>query len=179
MKKTLEELVTFRFKASVYQDKKKKERSKVTFALQKLSQKYEKKQQELNAELQEKVDKVTVQHASLKDGNLLENRFDFKEGFKGESTQIRYSYTAEKKIQLDAEISKLKKEYQNMEVEIDPFHVDIPEGFDMSFYPYFKDFIFKPISEEEEMELYLKQKSEPETSNNGQTPTIKPLLKDQ
>ena len=178
MKKTLEELVTFRFKAAVYQDKNKNERSKVTFALQKLSQKYEKKQQELNAELQEKVDKVTVQHASLKDGNLIENRFDHK-GFRGEETRVRYSYTPEKKIQLDVEISKLRKEYQNMEVEIDPFHVPIPEGFDMSFYPNFKDFIFEPISEEEEMQLYLNQKTEGQASENGQKPTIKPLLKDQ
>lgn len=177
MKKTLEELVIFRFKASVYLEKNNKERSKVTFALQKLSQKYEKKQQELNAELQEKVDKVTVQYASLKDGNLIENRFDHK-GSRGEETQIRYAYTAEKKIQLDAEISKLKKEYQNMEIDVDPFHVDIPEGFDMSFYPYFKDFVFKPISEEEEMEIYLNKKPEPEPSNNGQGPTITPLLKE-
>ena len=174
-KKTLEQLVNFRNRAAFYRKIKPQERSKVTFALLKMSEKYEKTQIRLSNELQEKVTQLNVQFASLKDGNLIENRFDFKGMADSENTQIRYAYTAEKKIELEKALSKTTKEYQEKEIEIEPFFVEIPEDFDFEFYEDFVGFIFAEISEEEQMERYLKAGAK--AQSNGQKPTIEPLLK--
>ena len=167
---TLEELVLFRDAVNRYINKYPKERSVLTFGLLKLSAKYEKVQKREAAKATEKIDELTVRLASIKDGNLIENRFDYSTGEK-DATNIRYSYTPEKKIELDRAVSKINEELKIQPIEIEPFYVDIPKNFDWSFYPFFKNFVFKPMSEEEEINAYITSPAE------EKKPTIESVLK--
>lgn len=172
---TLRELAVFRDAAARYQIKYKDERSPLTWGLKKQSQKYEKIQQKHAKDLAEKINELNMRHASLKDGNLVENRFDFKSGFADkDQTEIRYSYTPEKRIELDKAIRKANEEFEAKEVKITPFIVEIAPNFDFSFYDAFKKFMFKELSEEEEYELYLK--SGEKDKKDGQKPSIVSVL---
>lgn len=172
---TLQELWTFLMDVDAYSLKYKEERSPLTWGLYtRLKPKLIKEREHFKDEMTSRVRELEVRLASLKEGNLIENRFDLKSRG-SEETQIRYAYTAEKKIELDKAIANINNEYRAKTIKIQPFIVDIPKNFDFQFYESFKKFVFEELPEEKELELYLSQNEEKKESNNG-TPTITPVL---
>lgn len=187
VKATLLETREFLLGAEIYMRINKKERSKLTFALTKQSQKYQKKVEKLMRERNDEEAIIRNKHASTDDkGNVIEEKVDVKDGSKGgvEDTVMRYRYTQKAKKDMTAELAKLDEEYESKEIEVeppyknDPKYLEIPEGMEARFYEPFKKFIFNPeLSEEEELKAYLSGADDANPRENGQSPTIKSVLK--
>ena len=163
---TFEELAMFLNAGNEYIKEYKDEKTRLTYALHKQITRYAKKLQEQQAELNLECNSIRAKNAAIDDkGNLIENKFDVKQG-KGEDNSIlRFTYKPEQKIKCDKEIDALVKEFNKKIIEINPpyanapFYVDVPEGFDFKYFDMFKKFIFDPaISEEEEEKLFLAKK---------------------
>jgi len=172
LKSTLKETVAFINAATKYQKDYPKDKSKLTFALIKQSQKYEPKTKVLIDELTMDANALRHRAASVDgEGNVIEKPIDFKTGGdKGqESTSLRYAYKPEKIVSLDKEVSKLQKDAEDKLMEItppykaEPFFVEIPDNFDFKYLEVFKKFIFNPeMSEEEELKAFMSQSKEEE-----------------
>lgn len=161
------------------------ERSKVTFAAIKQSQKYQKKSDRIQKDLNREDSIIRNKYASVDDkGNVIEQKIDFKAGNKDkEESVLRYQYKPENFKKMQEEIDKLAEEYENTLIDIqppyksEPFYLDIPENFDFRYVNAFKKFIFNPeLSEDEELEAYLSG-ADDVSKENGQSPTIKSVLK--
>jgi hypothetical protein len=168
MEATLEELVRFENFANAYQRMYPKERSTLTFALIKQSKRYKVKREDLGRELNLEMEAVKSRHASVdKDENIIEEKFDVKQGKGDDNTVLRMKYKKEAKVKMDKELEDLQKSYQAKLVTIQPpyalvpFFIVVPKNFDFNFMEPFKKFIFNPeMTEDQELEIYLAQKPE-------------------
>ena len=181
MEATLAELVKFENSARWYKEKYPKERSRLTFALTKQIERYKDKRENLGKSLSLEMDAIRSRHASVDDKeNIMEEKFDVKQGKGEDNTIIRMKYKKDAKQKMEEEIDKLTKSYESKTLEIkppyanEPFFLEVPKNFDFDFIEPFKKFIFNPeMTEEQELELYLAQKPE------EQKPTIAPVLNGQ
>lgn len=177
---TLTQLVRFLTDAKRYQDKYPKERTKLTFAIIKQQQRYEKIRTEFSDEINLEINALRYKRASTDDkGNLIENKFDVKAGKGEDSSILRPTYKPEEMVKCDKEIETLKKSYENKPISIippyklSPGYIDIPADFDFEFLESFKGFIFNPnLSEEDEEKIYFA------LGNNDQAPkpTVLPVV---
>lgn len=168
---TMEELTQFLVDADRYQKEYSRERSRLTLLLIKQSKRYAKKREDAVAEFQSEIAGVRIKHASVdKDDNIIEQKYDVKQGKGDDSTILRMAYKKDAHEKMTKEIEALSKALNKKEVEIkppyanSPFFIDIPENFDFKYLDSFKKFIFNPeISEDLEEAIYLAQKPEKRT----------------
>lgn len=174
---TVAELNTFLHQAEAYQKKYPQERSQLTFSLIKQSKRYAKKVEEIRSEFNGEVSAIRTRNASVdKDENLIQAKYDVKQG-KGEDNSIlQLVYKKEAKIKMEKEIEEFSKTFNEKTVKIkppyatEPFFLNVPANFDFGFLDVFKKFIFSPkMDEATELELYLAQKPE-------KKPTIQSVL---
>ena len=176
---TMEELTKFLVDAVRYQKEYKNERSRLTLLLIKQSKRYAKLREEAVEDYQSEVSGVRIKHASVdKDENIIEQKYDVKQGKGEDNTVLRMAYKKDAQEKMNKEIEALTKKFNKKEVEIkppygsSPFFLAIPETFDFNYLDSFKKFIFNPeVSEDEEERLYLAQKPE-----EKQKPTIQSVL---
>lgn len=175
---TVAELNTFLYQAEAYQKKYPQERSQLTFGLLKQAKRYAKTAEEMRAEFNGEVNAIRTRNASVdKDENLIQAKYDVKQG-KGEDNSIlQLVYKKEAKIKMEKEIEDFTKTFNAKTVKVkppyatEPFFVNVPANFDFNFLEVFKKFIFHPqMDEATELELYLAQKPE------KQKPTVQSVL---
>jgi hypothetical protein len=179
---TLEEIVKFENAVRFYQEKYPKERSKLTFLLIKQIKRYKEKREKFSQEIQMEISSIQVRSASVdKDENIIEEKYDVKQGKGEDNSVLRFKYKKEAKIKMDKEIEDLKKSYESKTISIkppyalSPYFLEIPENFDFNFLDPFKKFIFNPeIEEDTELKLYLAQKPV-----ENQKPTVNSVLNGQ
>lgn len=156
--------------AGLYVDKHPKERSQLTFALTKQAQRVEEKRKKLTADLQAELNEEEIKHASVyadgeSKGNLIEKKFDIKTGQDSskEQTQVRYAYTPEKLKELQKKQRAITESYESKTIDLsppfksEPYYVAVPDGLDLKFLDAFTDFVLAPLSEEDEMRVYMAQ----------------------
>jgi hypothetical protein len=167
MEATLEELVRFENFANAYQRAYPK-RSNLTFSLIKQSKRYKDKREDLGRELSLEMEAIKTRHASVdKDENIMEEKFDVKQGKGDDNTVLRMKYKKDAKVKMEKELEDLQKSYQKKVIAIKPpyamtpFFLEVPKNFDFNFMEPFKKFIFNPeMTEDQELEIYLAQKPE-------------------
>lgn len=184
---TLKETITFLSAGAQYLAAYPKERSTLTFALRKQAEKLEGWRTERGKALRSIIDGLEIQHASIHSegeykGNLIERKFDYKTGKddSAEETQARYAYTPAKSQELR---EKIRVENEKAEAETfqlsppfkgEPFYVALPENFDFRYLSAFRKFVIADsLTEEQELEAYLKSAPPTEKAVNG---SIKPAL---
>lgn len=166
---TVQEALVFLSGANGYLEKYPKERSRLTFAIHKQVGRYAKKMQEAQAEHNLEINAIRARHASTdKDGNIIENKFDVKQGKGEDNSVLRMTYKTEEKIKMDKEVEALNKKFMESTIEIKPPYASgekflpIPDGFDFAFVEVFKKFIFDPdLTEEDELKAFLAKAEEP------------------
>jgi len=130
------------------------ERSVLTYALQKLTSKYKKQALKLDEETTSKISDTDAKYC-LKDketGAFLEREYEIggQLVYKKQFDQVGES--AKKK-----DIDDFIKAQNEREIEFEPHFVQIPSNIDISWVRPFTDFVFEPMSEEQEQEWYLSQ----------------------
>lgn len=161
-----EELSQFLVDADRYQKEYPRERSKLTLLLIKQSKRYAKKREDAVADFQSDIGAARIKHASVdKDDNVIEHKYDVKQGKGEDNTILRMAYKKEAQEKLNKEIEKMTKDLNDKVISIQPpyssgpFFLEVPSDFDFKYLDSFKKFIFNPeISEEEEEKIYLAQK---------------------
>lgn len=180
---TLAELVKFENYANAYRVKYPKERSRVTFALIKQLERYKEKREKLGKSLTLELDAIRAKHASVDSSeNIIEEKFDVKQGKGEDNSVIRMKYKKDAKKKMEEEIQAITDSYEIKLVEIkppyasEPYYLEIPKNFDFDFVAPFKKFIFSPeVDEQTELGIYLQQQQD----ENEQKPTIAPVLNGQ
>lgn len=175
---TFEDLERFLNLAMAYKERYPKERSKATYAMTKQATRYATKYKDFAEDLRLESQAIRTKHASVDDkDNLIENKFDIKQGKGEDNSMLRFAYKKEAQGKMEAELSELRKKFNQKTLTIKPpysgapFFVEIPAGFDFEFLEGMKKFVFNPeIDEEAELQAYLKEEVK------EQKPTIKSVL---
>lgn len=159
MKKiTLGELVDFFNLAIVYIRRNPNERTRLTYALNKLTCKYEGKIKEFNSRVEE-IRNDAESEFCLKDKHT--GAFLEREVKNADTIYFRKQFDRQgeesKRNKIESEILSLR----SRQVDFEPYIIDIPYDFDMSFLTFFTGFIFSKMSEEDELDWYLKQENKP------------------
>jgi hypothetical protein len=125
----------------------KNERSQLTYALTKLSKKYEPHVEKFNEKVRDK--RVALASKEKDSENLVEREF-----FKGTpQAQTRYAYTPDAQKRLDDAIRNVGNEVITDSLE--KHWVDVPASIDPAYLDVFTPFVFAPMTEAQEMEWYL------------------------
>jgi len=149
-----------------------KERSTVTFALNKLLKHYENPIKRTQNEYQEKVNEgaedIRVKYCE-KDSN---GAFKEQSYGEGEKLVLRKVFTGDNERKANKEIKALNKTIEDEclkhQVELTKVHiVDVPPQIDIMFIEAFKGFIFAPMTEEQIEAHYMAQNQKKEPAPAG------------
>lgn len=152
---TTKSLSKFFRDAEVYITSFPKERSKATYALHKLTKKYESAIEKYRRTRNEKMEDIQADLCSKDEkGNFLETSVEA-----GGQLFFRKKFTKESDAQSKKRIDEAYEKIDSEEVEFEPHIVDLPADFPLAFYEAFKGFIFKEMTPAEEEEWYLAQAS--------------------
>lgn len=157
---TYKQMVNFLNNAPKYLGEKESERSRLTFALEKLIKKYEpqlKKINEIHDDVREKIQDTRIDFASLdKDDNIIE-----LPTVENNRQVVRYKFKRDKQKQLEAFIAKanreLAEEMEKKTFEVAVHQVPLPENLDSLWLESFTPFVLAPMTEEQEEAWYLAQ----------------------
>lgn len=150
--------INFREKAKIYKSKYPKERTVLSLALTKLIENTEDQEKESKKEWNSIKNKIEVKYASKEkegeDGIPLEYTT-----IVGNAVVTRYKFTGSKKILCDEEVEIARKNFEDTKkFKIHPIYVEeIPKDIDYVFLKAFTGFIFKEMSENEELKWWLAQ----------------------
>jgi len=154
---TKKDLVTFLGFAKQYTNRFSKERSKLTYILNKFSDKYKKFNEKYVKELTEKRAELEVKYC-LKDKET--QAFVEKEVIVQGQVIFRKSFTKEAEAELKKEYDAFEEKLGAEEVEFEPYIVPIPDKIDITWVKEFTGFVFNPMTEEEEEKWYLAQQED-------------------
>ena len=154
---TKKDLATFLGFAKQYTERFSKERSRLTFALNKFSDKYKKFKEKYQRDLQEKRAELEAKHC-LKEKDT--QVFVEKEVVVQGQVIFRKSFTKEAEAELKKEFDAFEEDYGSKEIEFTPFIVPVPEKIDITWVKEFTGFVFEPMTEEQEEAWYLAQQED-------------------
>ena len=143
--------------AKQYTDRFSKERSRLTLALNKFSDKYKKFKEKYQHDFQEKRAELEAKHC-LKEKDT--QVFIEKEVVVQGQIIFRKSFTKEAEAELKKEFDAFEEDYGSKDVDFTPFIVPVPDKIDITWVKEFTGFVFNPMTEEEEEAWYLAQQEE-------------------
>lgn len=156
LKVTTKTLMRFLRAAEAYVNLNPKERSKVTYALNKLTKRLETIADRYRKSRADKMEDIQAELCSKDEkGNFLETHVEAAGQLFFRKKFTKDGDSASKK-KIDEAYEKIDSEL----VEFEPHIVDVPSDINISFYNEFKGFIFKEMSEGEEEKWYLAQQEE-------------------
>lgn len=136
-----------------------KERSVLTYALNvKFLDKHKKALTAISAKLQEKRADLDAEHA-LKDketGAFLEQKVSIGSGEKA-GVVFRKTFDKKGESTVLTEFKDYKKTVDDELYKFEPYFVDVPRNIDIKYLKAFTGFVFKPMTEKEEIDWYLAQ----------------------
>lgn len=131
-----------------------KERSKLTYALQKLALKYKKVLENYSKDRAEAMEAAQVEYCSKdKDGNFLETHHEV-----GGQVIFRKRYTKENEARYKAAVDEAYKLIDGATVDFEPHLVPVPDAIDITWVQELTGFVFKEMTPEEEEKWYMSQK---------------------
>lgn len=151
---TKKQLFTFIGYAKQYVGKAQKERSILTFALQKFIDKYKKFTDEYQSDLNEKRSELEAKHCLKEKGT---DAFIEKEVIVGQQVIFRKSFSADGDQKMKKEMDKYEEGYGSTTIDFTPYVVPVPALIDISWVKEFTGFVFNEMTEKEEQEWYLNQ----------------------
>jgi hypothetical protein len=145
------EVVTFRNAAALYLQEHPKERTHLSFVLEKLIKKYAPFVEDWSAIQRE----LRIKHASKdpRTKNIIETQYG-----EGENAVIRYSYTEENQLAMDKEINERYNGTEDGQYKIVVPKNNIPiqlEQIDSLWLDAFTPFVFEPMEDDVKLQWYL------------------------